>query len=143
MQISDEVGRGGGREGEPGCEASRGWTAGGGTRAASSQLGSTSDDGRSSRERVARREAAAIADDKNMTMQVQNGVENHPDLKRAMLSKPRFTYDTGLNDWQCLSRVVHVQNVKHQGKRKSQRTSFKKRKCDNKHSPIRTYVDQH
>ncbi|KIJ90769.1 hypothetical protein K443DRAFT_521897 [Laccaria amethystina LaAM-08-1] len=45
MQISDEVGRGGGREGEPGCEASRGWTAGGGTRAASSQLGSTSDDG--------------------------------------------------------------------------------------------------
>ncbi|KIJ96667.1 hypothetical protein K443DRAFT_276204 [Laccaria amethystina LaAM-08-1] len=97
-----------------------------------------------SRERVARREAAAIADDNNMTMQVQNGVENHPDPKRAMLSKPRFTYDTGFNDRRCLSvRVVHVQNIKHQGKRKSQRTSFKKRKCDNKHSPIRTYVDQH
>ncbi|KIJ91063.1 hypothetical protein K443DRAFT_686307 [Laccaria amethystina LaAM-08-1] len=62
----------------------------------------------SSRERVTRREAAAIADDKNMRMQVQNGVENHPDLKRAMLSR----------------------------KRKSQRTSFKKYKCNSKHSPI-------
>jgi len=39
--------------------------------------------GMSSRERVARREAAAIADDKNMTLQVQNGVENNPALKRA------------------------------------------------------------
>ncbi|KIJ91915.1 hypothetical protein K443DRAFT_685630 [Laccaria amethystina LaAM-08-1] len=91
----------------------------------------------SSRERVARREAAAIADDKDMMLQVQNGVENDPALNRARLSKPGFTYGTGFKDRQCLSvRIIDVQNVEHQQKRKSQRTSFEKYKCDSKHSPI-------
>jgi hypothetical protein len=40
----------------------------------------------SSRERVARREAAAIADDKNVALQGPNGVENDPALKISRLS---------------------------------------------------------
>jgi hypothetical protein len=88
----------------------------------------------SSRERVARREVAAIADDKNMMLQVQNGVEtiqlsreqgyqvgmslflfNDHFLPPSCDVEPGFLYDPGLKDRCCLSvRVVRVQNVKHQ-----------------------------
>ncbi|KIK03108.1 hypothetical protein K443DRAFT_677090, partial [Laccaria amethystina LaAM-08-1] len=75
----------------------------------------------SSRERVARREVAAIADDKNMMLQVPNGVEKDPALKSVL------SFCEGGSRSKC-----HTSEEK----RKSQRTSLEKYNCDSKHSPI-------
>ncbi|KIJ90829.1 hypothetical protein K443DRAFT_686440, partial [Laccaria amethystina LaAM-08-1] len=93
----------------------------------------------SSRERVARREAAAIADDQNMMLQVQNGVENDPAPKRARLSSRTRILIRPLPQKSALSFCEGGSHSKCQiseEKRKSQRTSLEKYKCDSKHSPI-------
>jgi hypothetical protein len=119
---------------------------GGRTRATSTSLGCKNhhiDDaclgilvlqGMSSRERVARREAPVIDDDKNVALHVQNDVEtiqlpreqgyqvgmslfllNDHFLPPSCDVEPGFIYDHGLKDRRCFFvRVVRVQNVKHQ-----------------------------